>query len=235
MPAAASAYGIEEQRRLTPAKNYFAWQAALAKPALGRRVVEVGCGIGNFTAHILDRELVVAVDSDPDGLDELRARFPAEPNLQIMRAEALDLHGLARFHPDSCVCLNVLEHVADDAAGLRAMAGILPRGGKIVLLVPAFPALYGPIDRRLDHYRRYRRATIAALAAGAGLRIEMLRYMNLPGFFGWWINAHVFKRQEQSPLQIRVFDRALVPVISRLEEFASPPFGQSIFGVLVKP
>ena len=68
---------------------------------------------------------------------------------------------LARFRPDSVVCLNVLEHIADDRAALGAMSEIVVPGGVIVLLVPAFDALYGPIDRNLGHYRRYRRRSLA--------------------------------------------------------------------------
>ena len=59
--------------------------------------------------------------------------------------------------------------------------------------------------------------------------------MNVIGFFGWWTNAHVFRREAQSERQIQIFDRYLVPVMSRLEGWARPPFGQSLFVVLQKP
>ena len=36
-------------------------------------------------------------------------------------------------------------------------------------------------------------------------------------------------------LQIRLFDRYLVPWLARLEAIAPPPFGQSLFAVLRKP
>lgn len=234
MGAIASSYLLEDQRLMMAAKNYFAWQAALVRPELGGRVLEVGCGIGNFTGSLLDREAVIATDCEPEYLVELTRRYPRQRNLIPVCCDATELRQLARYHPDTCVCLNVLEHVADDAGALAAMAGVLPRGGKIVLLLPAFPVLYGPIDRNLGHYRRYRRATILKLAADAGLKVEKLRYANLPGFFGWWLNSHVLKRQEQSSLQIRFFDRYILPVVARLERFSSPPFGQSLFAVLAK-
>ena len=196
-------YTLEDQRRMSAARNYFAWQASLITPHLGQTVVEVGCGIGNFTEFLLDRKTVVCVDSDPDGLVELQHRFVGARNLNIVCADARELHGVARFEPDSCVCLNVLEHVADDADAIRAMASILPRGGKLAMLVPAFQALYGPIDRNLGHYRRYRRRELASLAERGGFAIAKMHYANFPGFFGWWLNARIFRRQEQSPAQIR--------------------------------
>jgi len=222
---------------MTRAVNYFAWQARLVLPALGRRVVEVGCGIGNFTATLLDRELVIALDTEPECIARLQTRYPDRPNLHALVCEpgSAEFAGLARFAPDSCVCLNVLEHIADDAAALRAMASIVVPGGAIVLLVPAFPALFGPIDRNLGHHRRYRRKTLAALAHAADLRIEKLHYVNAVGCVGWWINAHVLRREAQSERQIAIFDRWIVPWISRIEALAPPPFGQSLFAVLRKP
>src|SRR5206468_2955749 len=112
---------------------------------LGQRVVEVGSGLGNFTAMLLDREAVIAVDKEPECIERLKDRFPRRKNLRALVSEVGDaaFFDLARFRPDSCVCLNVLEHIQDDCTALRAMASILPSGGVIVLLVPAFQALYG--------------------------------------------------------------------------------------------
>ena len=222
---------------MTRAVNYFAWQARLVLPALGRRVVEVGCGIGNFTATLLDRELVIALDTEPECIARLQTRYPDRSNLHALVCEpgSAEFAELVRFAPDSCVCLNVLEHILDDVAALRAMASILVPGGAITLLVPAFPALYGPIDRNLGHHRRYRRKSLTALTGAANLRIEKLHYVNAIGCLGWWINSHVLRREAQSKRQIAMFDRCVVPWLSRLETLSPPPFGQSLFAVLRKP
>jgi len=231
------AYTITDQERMACAANYFAWQIRLAAPVLGRRVVEVGCGIGNFTGALLDREMVIALDVEAVCIERLKQRYQNEPNLHavVCGPGSYEFAGIARFQPDSCVCLNVLEHIEDDRGALCAMAGVLLPGGVIVLLVPAFEALYGPIDRNLIHFRRYSRASLTELARRAGLRIEKLHYVNAIGFFGWWTNAHIFRRQAQSAWQIEKFDRWVVPWLSRLEAIAPPPFGQSLFAVLRKP
>jgi SAM-dependent methyltransferase len=131
-------------------------------------------------------------------------------------------------------CLNVLEHVRDDAAALAHMHAVLPEGGRAVLIVPAFERLYGPIDERLGHYRRYSKKSLTRVAERAGFRAETLRYMNSVGFFGWWFNAHVARKTAQSEVQIAVFDALVVPVLSRVEGWMEPPLGQSIFAVLRK-
>jgi SAM-dependent methyltransferase len=230
-------FTLEDQRQMTRAKNYFAWQSRLVLRELGQRVVEVGCGIGNFTGLLLDRELVIALDREEACVESLRERFPRRANLiaLICQPGSETFRDLARYRPDSVVCVNVLEHIEDDVAALRAMAEILAPGGAIVLLVPAFQALYGPIDRNLGHYRRYRRGSVSRLAGAVGLEVRKLHSVNAVGLFGWWVNARVLKRETQSDGQIAVFDRWMAPVFSALEGAIAPPFGQSLLAVLRRP
>ena len=237
-PLEAAAYTLGDQQRMSQAKNYFAWQARLVTHEIGRRVIEVGCGVGNFTGALLNRDPVLALDKEPGCIEELQRRYANHPNLRALICDIgnLDeqLSELAGFAADSCVCLNVLEHIADDVTALRAMSSLLIPGGVIVLLVPAFSALYGPIDRNLNHYRRYTLNSLTRRAAETGLRVRKAHYMNCAGFFGWWLNSRILKRETQSEKQISAFER-LVPALSRLEEIARPPFGQSLFAVLETP
>jgi ubiquinone/menaquinone biosynthesis C-methylase UbiE len=235
MMDAAAKYTLRDQELMKAARRYFAWQAKLVRRELGRRVIEVGCGVGNFTRHLLDRELVVALDVEAGCLERLRRDLGNPANLICRELDVSDADFLSlREHSvDSVVCLNVLEHVRDDLGALRNMASVLPRGGKAVLIVPAFEGLYGPIDRNVGHYRRYSKNGLRALAAAAGFEARV-RYMNSVGFVGWWVNARVFKKSVQSERQIAIFDRFVVPPLAWVEGIAEPPFGQSILGVLTR-
>ncbi|HTB15070.1 MAG TPA: class I SAM-dependent methyltransferase [Bryobacteraceae bacterium] len=236
MPAAGTSYTLEDQERMASAANYFAWQHRLVIPELGRRVIEIGCGIGNFTLLMLDREAVLAVDVEPGCVERLRQRFPDRPNLRAVACDVMarEFGQFQSFSADSCVCLNVLEHIEHDGDALRRMASVLTPGGVLILLVPASPSLYGPIDELLGHYRRYTRASISKLAQEAGLSVKTAYYLNAIGFFGWWTNSHILKLHAQSPAQIGFFDRYVVPIASRVESIIHPPFGQSLFVVLKK-
>lgn len=228
-------YSLQTQDRMAKARNYYMWQARLVTREIGDRVIEVGCGVGNFTGMLLDRcDMVVAVDKDPRCVDRVRARYPATAGLTPVAcdAAAADFLALSRFRPDSCVCLNVLEHIEDDLRALENMASVLTPAGVIVLLVPASGALYGPVDRNLGHFRRYNRKVVFGLAERAGLRIRKLHYLNSIGFFGWWANTRVLRREALSERQIEMFDRYLMPWMSRCEDTVRPPFGQSLFVVL---
>lgn len=221
---------------MAKAKNYLAWQARLILPELGSRVVEVGCGAGNFTCRLLDRKIVVAVDSEPECLDRLRERYPQQPNLEIVVDDPSSdsFLDLARFAPDSCVCTNVLEHIADDRRALQSMARILRPRGTIALWVPAFQSLFGPMDVRLGHFRRYRRRDVQALAHLTGLTIRKLHYVNSAGFFLWGASSHLLRQPAVTEQQVLIFDRWIAPWLSRLENLWPPPFGQTLFAVLEK-
>jgi hypothetical protein len=86
----------------------------------------------------------------------------------------------------------------------------------------------------LGHYRRYSKKSLRKTAEQAGFKAEKLRYMNSIGSFGWWVNSHILKRTEQSESQIAFFDAKIVPVLAALEKWVEPPFGQSLFAVLIK-
>ena len=233
---ASTEYTLRDQERMKAAQRYFAWQARIARQELGRRVVEVGCGVGNFTRHLLDRELVVAIDVEADCVARLVRNLNSPANVVAKVLDVADSSFVAfrRLAIDSVVCMNVLEHVRDDLGALRNMAAVLPAGGKVVLIVPAFEALYGPIDRNLGHYRRYSKKGLYQLAKAAGFEVLTLRYMNSVGGIGWWVNARILKRTDQSEKQIRTFDRFIVPVLDWVESRLEFPFGQSLFVVLAR-
>jgi ubiquinone/menaquinone biosynthesis C-methylase UbiE len=230
-------YTLLDQQLMSQATRYFEWQARTTKQHLGQRVIETGCGTGNFTRHLANRELVVSLDVVEECIECARARFGNHPNMQFRLLDVQDPEflRLKAVEPDTIVCMNVLEHVRDDRLALERMWQVLVPGGRAIFLLPAFEALYGPIDRNLGHFRRYSKNGWRTLAESVGFRVTELRYFNLIGFFGWWTNAHVFRRQELSEWQIALFDRVGVPVLSRLEKWIAPPVGQSIFTVLQKP
>ncbi len=233
---ATTEYTIADQERMRAAQRYFQWQARIAGAELGRRVLEVGCGVGNFSDHLRDRDLVVGIDIDSDCISRWRERFSDRPHYRglVIDDEFSGYPALSGFGFDSVACLNVLEHIEDHEGALKQMRELLPCGGRVVLLVPAFEALYGEIDVRLGHFRRYTRGSLSSVAESAGFLVRRLRYMNFVGFFAWWANAKIFRRTEQSPAQIAFFDNCIVPVLSRVEGRIPPPLGQSIFGVLKK-
>jgi len=229
-------YTLLDQRLMARAKRYFEWQARTVKPHLGRRVLETGCGVGNFTRHLTDRELVVSIDVVEECMERNRATFSQHPHMQFRWLDVQDpaFLDLKSVRADTVVCLNVLEHIRDDRLALKHMHHVLVPGGRAIFLLPAFEALYGPIDANLGHFRRYSKRPWRKLAEEVGFRVAVSRYSNPIGFVGWWVGAHLLHRQTHSAPMIEIFDRFAVPFQSSVERWIEPPFGQSIFTVLEK-
>jgi SAM-dependent methyltransferase len=227
----------EDLRQMTKAVNYRRWQFRLIAPHLHGRVLEIGGGIGNFTSDLARvAQSVVSIEPNAYCHAQLLEKTRDLPNVTVhnITAEALEQKLGADEKADTAVCMNVLEHIRDDESAVRAFSRLLRPGGSLVLLIPGAPWLFGEIDRRLGHYRRYSKASARTLMERSGLRVVTLRYFNFVGLWGWWWNARVTKRLTQSDAQIHLFDNYIVPWQSRLESVLPPPLGQSLLVIAQK-
>src|SRR4051795_2333101 len=164
----------------------------------GPRAVEVGAGIGTFSARLLGagvRELLL-VEPEAACVRELETRFAGDERVAI-RAETLpDAPSLAERpgHFDFALAQNVLEHIADDHGAMAAMARALRPGGRLMALVPAHPRLYGSLDRAYGHERRYTPHRLRGIVEPAGLVVERLYFFNALGVLGWWARSRIGSR-----------------------------------------
>jgi glycosyltransferase involved in cell wall biosynthesis/phospholipid N-methyltransferase len=223
--------GFAALRRLQGLRRYtgFVWE--MIGPHVGRRVLEVGSGTGVMTRYLATREHLVATEVDPEYVAMLRRMYADNPNVEVHALDPLLLaqDGLAPRSFDTVVCANFLGNVDDDVRALRAMRDMVVPGGRVVLVVPALHALFGSIDRAVGHRRRYTRAELRAKLEAAGLRVEDVRYFNVLGVAGWFVNARLLRRRSVPGLQARINDR-LVPLL-RLEQRLRPPLGMSLLAV----
>ncbi|MFN2447199.1 MAG: glycosyltransferase [Vicinamibacterales bacterium] len=225
-------------RRMAQLSTYNRWLHERFERHLGRRILEVGSGVGNQTRYFVDnRERVVASDIEPHYVRELVARFAERGHVRIasfqfpLTPEARA--DLQRESLDTIVCLNVLEHIEDDRSALQDFASVLSPGGRLVLLVPSLKALYGTLDVHLHHFRRYERAELDRVVREAGFEIEEIRFLNRIGVVGWWLNSRVLKRRVLPKAQLSLFNW-IMPML-RLEERRPPSFGMSLLVVARKP
>ena len=199
-------------------------------------VLEIGSGIGNLSGHIVDNaKSVVLSDMESHYLEALSARFADDTRVSVARYN-LDSEPppeIARRRFDAIVAVNVVEHIEDDRALVARLAALLKPGGKLLIYVPACPFAYGTLDRALGHYRRYTRASLTKLLAGAGLHLDPPRFMNLVGLLGWTVNGRVLGRKHLSAVQLALFER-LMPLFT-LEDHFHLPIGLGVYAVAEKP
>jgi SAM-dependent methyltransferase len=228
--ATIHALGLED---LATAQRYRRYLHGLLAPYLGPSVLEVGAGLGDFSAQLLDRDRLIVNDNDPICVRALDERFGERPGIEILPADVLKL----KVEPpvDSVVALNVLERMDDDVAALRSMAGAAAGGGRVLLLVPGYPSLAGAYDEALGHLRRYTPDRLRATVEAAGLVPEVIRPVNLLGGLAWWAAVRVGRQARPTPTLVRLYDRLVVPAERALERRVAPRFGQSILCVARVP
>ena len=225
-------FAAVDLQQMQLARRYTDWVAGQIQPWCGPRILEVGAGTGNISSRLLRHaEYLCALEPNPACFETLRRTLDGAPGFECRRwlIENCELEFIASRHIDTIVCTNVLEHIEDEVAALQRLRAMLSGpAGRLVLVVPAVPAAYGSIDAALGHYRRYSGAHLRSVLDRAGFSIRSLRYSNAIGLVGWFFNARVARRVQQSDAQIRIFDALIVPWYSQLERFVSPPLGLSL-------
>ena len=227
--------GEETLRRVAKMDRVTAWIAEKALAEAGPRVLEVGAGMGTFTELLLPRERVVAVEPNVEHGSRLAEMAEAHLELRIVSCDftAPECLSLAGESCDTVICLNVLEHIADDRRALENMRHVLAPGGRLVLLVPALRGLYGTLDTFLYHHRRYNKAELREKLESAGFRIRTLSWFNFFGMFGWWLNARILRRKILPTDQLVLYN-TLVPFFRKFEALTGPPIGQSLWAIAEK-
>lgn len=225
-------YVLQSMRR---ARGLNRWILEQFRHYLGERVLEAGCGIGNFTELLLDRERLVCVDNDPLYVEMAAWRLGHLENVRTLKRDLSETAAYADLKSerlDTIVCLNVLEHIAPDEQVLRAYYDLLEPGGHAIILVPAHMWLFGPCDEALGHVRRYTNTELHSKMQAAGFEVVMMEEFNRLGVPGWYLNKQLGRR-DLKPRQMRLFEM-LLPVAKGMEAMKLGR-GLSLIGVGRKP
>jgi SAM-dependent methyltransferase len=217
--------------RMSELGSYNRTMFELFAPYVGRRVLEIGAGAGNLSRFLLDRESVVLTDYEVEYLHLLRRRFGTYENVQI-RPLDLDTFTAAALEGDAIdtiVCLNVLEHIENDARVLGELYRAIEPGGVVIVLVPAHPELYSDLDRNLGHHRRYTREALVDRFKEAGFVIEKSRYFNWIGAVGWYVFGRVLKRPHITKAATRGY--RVASALRAIEE--QYPFGFGLSTIVI--
>lgn len=230
-------YPGDELASLAEMPNYNAWIFSHFRSHLGGRAVEFGAGLGTVSASLAPAvDALELVEPSPRFARILKDRFAALPNVAVIgstfEAAVAQMPDGGR---DAAVMVNVLEHIEDDGAALRDLFRILAPGGRLLLFVPALPALYSEFDRRVGHFRRYRLNPLRNAIASSGFEIVVGRYFDSVGALSWWLINKVARATTINSGLASLYDRAFVPPLRFLENVIAPPVGKNIVIVARKP
>jgi SAM-dependent methyltransferase len=239
--AIETAQGLETMSEaMEGLQHYYDWLFATVSPFLGQRILEVGPGFGDLADRIRDTgRSYFAIYSNESVIKRLSDMRPHDAE-SFFVGDVTEARCRARLQSlgcDTVLSFNVIEHVEDDLGLLRAIGAIVP-GGRVVVFVPALPALFGSFDRAVGHYRRYLRASLMAQMSNAGLKLKSCRYFNALGALSWFVATRILRlnpHQGSTKRSIRIYDRFVIPVARTLDPFFASIAGQSLLAVADAP
>lgn len=217
---------------MSQAAWYNRWTLSQFSKLLKGDILEIGCGIGNFTKTLETYGNVYAIDINRDYIGITKRKINKKDQAGFGDIESGKyFFGEKLF--DNIVCINVLEHIKNDEQALKNMYQLLKVGGHLILLVPAHQFLYGEIDRAILHHRRYSKKKLTKLLEGCGFNIVKTKFLNILGAIGWFVSAKVLKNNMVEEEKIRIFN-LIAPIALSLEQIFGAPFGLSILVIAKK-
>ena len=228
------AYGSQILGRLNRAPRFTRWMADVIRPYIGQTVLEIGAGTGNLTAQLIPRGSYWATDINPLYLMYLENVGRNRPYMKVGFTDAEKVETYPKDQQfDTVICLNVVEHLADDRGALLSIRSVLGAGGRAIILVPCGPNLYGTLDEVLGHQRRYTRESLGKLAISANFELEKMIEFNRVGVVAWWVNGRLLRRRTFGLWQIKALN-VMTPVFRAIDKVLPlPPL--SLIAVIRKP
>lgn len=123
------------------------------EPLEALEALDMGCGSGNLTGHLLRLGAkVTAADVAGEFLDLVRRRYPDSP-IRTHRLNGRDLSGIASGAYDMVATYSVLHHIPDYLLACREMARVCRKGGVVVIDHEPSPNMWQQ-DQELARFRR---------------------------------------------------------------------------------
>lgn len=164
----------------------------------GLSLLDIGCGSGGFIFSAKERGF------EPLGLEPDKAAVELSKKLygplNIIVGSADDIQKLGRRF-DNLTMLDVLEHLEDDVAQIQENYRWLQERGRLVIVVPAFPLLYGIHDMNKKHFRRYKKKELIEKLEKNKFRVIEIRYWNAIGFLPYLISEKILKKELTTDLR----------------------------------
>ena len=138
------------------------------------RILEIGCGTGHNLPMLAQFGDVDAIEIDETAAAKASERL----GKRVGSSPLPELDGVQPGSYDLVAVLDVVEHVEDDVAALKAIATALKPGGQILITVPAHQWMWSAHDVVNHHKRRYSKKTLIAALEAAGLTYRKLGWFN---------------------------------------------------------
>jgi len=198
------------------------------------KILDIGCGTCGLTIFLKNNGYVniTSVDSSREMI-EMSKRLLKKNKINHKNIYHKSINVLAKEKNkfDYIICLDVLEHIENDKQAFKNLLKILDKKGNLIISVPAIPALYGPKDTKVGHYRRYSKKMLENLINQDNLKVKLIRYWNFIGVIPTYLSLKLktkaidekFRYQDNS-----LKNKILSTWFSIVENHIKPPIRLSL-------
>jgi 2-polyprenyl-3-methyl-5-hydroxy-6-metoxy-1,4-benzoquinol methylase len=166
----------ERDRRLTLRRETI--NAFLEKnTAPGAKVIDVGCGLGDVLAGLKGDFRLFGMDY---AISNVKAATHRLGGRAVIKQGSIYEIPFESDAFDVALCLEVLEHIEDDARGVRDIARVLKPGGFLIAAVP-YTFYWPQYVALMGHFRHYTRESFSRLMEDNGLKVQVY----LPNYPHW--------------------------------------------------
>lgn len=225
--------GLHTLEAISNAKNFNFWMFGHVYPHMKGRILEVGSGIGNISEFFIHEKANITLsDIRENYCGALSRKFATQTVLQmdLVDPEFEVKYAAIASTYDGIFALNVVEHIGDHETALKNIRFLLKPGGKVLILVPAWPVLYNKIDSGLFHFRRYTKSSLNKVLTGAGFIIEKTWMFNALGIPAWITGGLLFREKELKKGHMNAYDK-LIPLARFIDAITFRQLGLSVISV----
>jgi len=201
------------------------------KKFIGKKILEVGAGIGSFTKIYLKENLNITLSEiDSSNYNTLVKKFSSNKNVKIENKL------INQFNEtfDTILYLSVLEHIEDDKKEISVALKKLEEGGNLIICAPAHNYMYSKFDKEIGHFRRYEMSFFKELNLKNAVVTKKF-FIDSFGHLIYFLNKLAFSEEVYpSKLKIFIWDKILIPITLVVDFFSFYKFGKNIICVIEK-
>jgi protein-L-isoaspartate O-methyltransferase len=185
-------------------------------------VLEVGAGSGSFSQSISEvAAQLVSVEPSKKFYNQLAKKLENIGNAESFWGTLSDFVasagvGQAPRKFDRVMYTHVLEHIPDDVSELKLAKQQLQPNGKVIVVVPSMPRLYGSVDSLSGHQRRFTFNELRTVAELSGFEVESIRYFNPIAVVPYWFLYRIIGVKSVGSGQLGLYDRVFVPLAYKM-------------------
>lgn len=158
----------------------------------GPKILDIGCGAGHLMNIIKSKEKnVYGVEPDKK---LVRLSKKLYGRLPIYKRSISNIDKI-NYKFNTITMIDVLEHIKNDTKALKLIKERMRKNGKLIIVVPSIPFLYGIRDRKLGHFRRYSIKQLSELLDKHDFEIQEIRSWNTVGILPYFISEKIFHKE----------------------------------------